>query len=245
MDRPLLRIMFEILLGTFTSPLLNYYIAIQLGLFVTLMLVAWLFYSRKNRYSVLRCTMSFLGSPDEVRNPQGWYFFSIAVVWKMLTDIPLMMYFFRYLSKHSIFAAYVSILFYGICIISGIIVGFFPDTEKKETSGNFFKDLRLGMVHNIAAVLSFGATFIANLTVSIFYLVNPYTRLLSEWLPPLLIFIAAIVGGLFSQIKWQMKLKKNKKLNPWPGNGWYSLPLWEWTLFIVAEGFIYWNILII
>jgi len=237
--------MFEILLGMFTHPILNYYVAIQLGIFVIFMVVAWLLYPKKNRYSILRCTMSFLGSPDDVRNPQGWYFFSIAVVWKMLTDIPLMMYFFRFLSKHSIFAAYVSILFYGIGIISGIIVGFFPDTEKNETSGNFFKDLRLGMVHNVAAVLSFGAMFIANFTVSIFYLVHPYTRLLSDWLPPLLIFVAAVAGGFFTQIKWQMKLKKNKTLSPWPGKGWYSLPLWEWTLFIVAEGFIYWNILII
>lgn len=243
---PTLRIMFEILLGAFVDPVLNYYIVIQLSVFIALMIIAWLCYPRKNKYSIMRCTMSFLGSPDAIRNPHGWYFFSIAIIWKMLSDIPVVLYMFRYLSKFSVFAAYVTILLYGVTILSGIIVGFFPDSEKQhQTDGNFFKDLRLGMTHNIAAVLSFGASMLANLTVGLFYLCHPYTRPFAQWLPPLFLYVAAVTNLLWSQIKWQMKLKINKKLKPWPGNGWYSLPLNEWVLFFALEIFIYWNVFII
>ena len=101
------------------------------------------------------------------------------------------------------------------------------------------------MVHNIAAVLSLGASLLANLTIGIFYIANPYTRSFSQWIPPLVIYIAAVTGLFWSQIKWQSKLKRNKKLNPWPGVGLYSLPLWEWTVFLALEVFIYWNVLII
>ena len=194
----------------------------------------------------MRCTMSYLGSPDEVRNPQGWYFFSIAVIWKMLTDIPLMLYMFHYLSRFSVFAAYVTILFYGIGILSGIIVGLFPDSEKqRQTGGNFFKDLRLGMVHNIAAVLSFGASMLASLAIGLFYLFNPYIRTFSQWIPPFILYLIAATGMFWSQMKWQMKLKTNKNLNPWPGIGIFSLSLWEWTMFLTLELFIYWNLFII
>ncbi|MHA1111069.1 MAG: hypothetical protein ACTSRE_08190, partial [Promethearchaeota archaeon] len=142
-------------------------------------------------------------------------------------------------------AAYLTIFLYGISILSGFIVGLFPDKEKNHTNGNFFKDLRVGMVHNIAAVLSLGASMLANLTIGIFYIANPYTRLFSQWIPPLIIYIVAVTGLFWSQIKWQRKLRRNKKLNPWPGNGLYSLPLWEWTVFLALEVFIYWNVLII
>ena len=163
----------------------------------------------------------------------------------MLTEIPLILYMFRHINRFSIFAAYLAILLYGISILSGIIVGLFPDKEKNHTNGNFFKDLRIGMVHNIAAVLSLGASLLANLTIGIFYIANPYTRAFSQWVPPLVIYIVAVTGLFWSQIKWQGKLKRNKKLNPWPGKGIYSLPLWEWTVFLALEVFIYWNVLII
>ena len=245
MDQPPLRIMFEILLGAFTAPILNYYVIIQLSVFIVLMIVAWVIYPRKNRYSIMRCTISFLGSPDEIRNPHGWYFFSIALIWKMLTDIPLILYLFRHVTKFSVFGAYVAVLLYGISLLSGIIVGLFPDKEKNHTNGNFFRDLRLGMIHNIAAVLSLGASMLANLTIGLFYLANPYTRPFSQWLPPLIIYVVAVTGLFWSQAKWQIKLKRNKKLNPWPGIGIFSLPLWEWTVFLALEVFIYWNVFIV
>jgi hypothetical protein len=243
---PILRIVFDIIFGKFTENLLNYYIIIQLGIFVILMISAWLVYPKRNHYSIFRCTMSYLGSPEENHNPRGWYLFSIALIWKMITDIPLMLYMYRHLSKFSIFAAYFSVLFYGITILSGIIVGLFPDKENEhQTGGNFFKDLRIGMVHNVAAVLSFGATIIANIAIGIFYIVHPYTRPFTQWIPALILFVTTVSGAIFSQVRWQFKLKQNKKLKPWPGNGWYSLPLWEWLVFFVAEGYIYWNLLII
>ncbi len=247
MEPPLLNVVIEIIFGTFASHTLLYYILIQIGVFIALMITAWICYRyfSNNHYSIMNCTMSFLGSPDNHHNPKGWYYFSIAVVWKMLTDIPLMIFMFRYLSSFSLFGAVVTSFLYGICIISGIVIGFFPDTEKNETSGNFFKDLRLGMVHNIAAVLSFGSCMLANIVVGIFYIFHPMTRTFAQWFPPFIIFLIAVVGAFWAQIKWQKKLKSNKKLKPWPGEGIFSLPMWEWTLFITAQMFIYWNLLII
>jgi hypothetical protein len=193
----------------------------------------------------MRCTISFLGSPDKGHNPQGWYFFSIALLWKMITDIPLLIYMFRHVVRFSLFSAYLSTFFYAICLLSGIIVSLFPDTQKNETTGNFFKDLRLGMIHNIAAVLSFGSCILANLTIGLFYLFNPFIRPFSMWFPPVIILLFVVTGSFWSQVRWQIKLKRNKKLKPWPGEGIFSLPMWEWTLFLTLQMFIYWNIFII
>jgi hypothetical protein len=190
--------------------------------------------------------MSFLGSPDESRNPNGWYLFSIAVIFKMITDVPLMLYVFRHVTTFAVIGGYFALFLYIISLISGIIVGLFPDTEKKrKTGGNFFKDLRLGMVHNIAAVISFGVSMLANLVVGLSYIAHPTARHIGMWLPPLFIYVAAATGMAWTQIQWQKKLKSDKTLKPWPGKGIYSLPLWEWILFFSLQVFIYWNVFII
>ncbi|MBN2156481.1 MAG: hypothetical protein JW776_10595 [Candidatus Lokiarchaeota archaeon] len=247
MDPPFLRIITEIIIGTFSSPpILTYYVVIQLALFVGFMIAAYIMYPKKNHYSIMDSTMSFLGSPDEVHNPHGYFFFNIGIVWKMITNIPLTIFMFRHLVTFSIFGAYVVILFYGIGILSGIIVGLFPDKEEdRKIGGNFFKDLKLGMVHNIAAILSFGSSMLANFAIGLIYIFNPYIRSISQWLPPVLIYFGATVGMFWAQIKWQLKLKSNQKLKPWPGEGIFSLPMWEWTLYLSFQVFIYWMVFII
>ena len=41
--------------------------------------VAWWRYPAENHFSIMRCTISFLGSPDADRNPHGWRFYQVGM----------------------------------------------------------------------------------------------------------------------------------------------------------------------
>ena len=43
------------------------------------MVVAWGLYPSENRYSPMRCTISYLGSPDADRNPAGWRIYQLGM----------------------------------------------------------------------------------------------------------------------------------------------------------------------
>jgi hypothetical protein len=43
------------------------------------LLWAWWLYPAANRYSILRCTISYLGSPDADRNPDGWRVYQVGM----------------------------------------------------------------------------------------------------------------------------------------------------------------------
>ena len=40
---------------------------------------AWWCYPAENQFSIMRCTISFLGSPDADRNPTGWRFYQVGM----------------------------------------------------------------------------------------------------------------------------------------------------------------------
>ena len=41
--------------------------------------VAWWLYPPENQFSITRCTISFLGSPDPHRNPEGWRYYQAGM----------------------------------------------------------------------------------------------------------------------------------------------------------------------
>ena len=120
-------------------------------------------------------TMSFLGSKEDFRNPKGWYFFSIAITWITIADIPLNIYIFRHLLTFSKFFAWIMIISGGISTVNGILVSIFTDkdTDRDLSGGDFIQDLKSGRVHNVTAVITFATFIIANVSVGLAYLFHP------------------------------------------------------------------------
>ena len=237
----------QILIGKFTSTQLIIYVIIQICVFLLFLGLARLTFPKENNYSVMTHTMSFLGSKESFRNPKGWYFFSIAIMWITLADIPLNLYIFRHLVIFSPVFAWIMIISGGISTISGILVSIFTDkdTDRDLSGGDFIQDLKSGRLHNVTAVITFSTFIIANLSVGLGYLSHPLQLPVYKWLPPLLIFFIALIGFFMFNALWQKKCKENSNLESFPGEGIYSFPLWEWLLFLSLYIFLFWNVFII
>ncbi|MBN2156480.1 MAG: DUF998 domain-containing protein [Candidatus Lokiarchaeota archaeon] len=238
----------QIFIGQFTSTQLIIYVIIQILVFLTFLGLARFTYPQENNYSIMTHTMSFLGSKEEFRNPKGWYFFSIAIIWITIADIPLNLYIFRYLLTFSLVAAWMMIISAAISTLFGILVSIFTDTDtdRELAGGNFIQDLKSGRLHNVAAVITFATFIVANLIVGFAYVFNPFQRPLYNWVPPFLIFVGVLIGFFLFNWLWQKKCKKNKDLEPFPGKApLFSFPFWEWLLFISLYIFLFWNVFII
>jgi len=232
----------QIFIGNFTGSQLLIYVIVQICIFLSFLGLARVTYPKKNNYSVMTHTMSFLGSKEEFRNPKGWYFFSIAIMWITLADIPLNLYIFRYLLTFSPIAAWLMIISGGISTINGVLVSIYTDvdTDRELSGGDFIKDLKSGRIHNVTAVITFSTFIIANLVTGFAYVFHPLQRPIYTWLPPFLIFTIILTGFFLFNALWQKKCKKDEKLESFPGIGIFSFPLWEWLLFASLYLFLFW-----
>lgn len=237
----------QIFIGKFTSTQLIVYVIIQICVFLVFLGLARITFPKENKYSVMTHTMSFLGSKESFRNPKGWYFFSIAIIWITLADIPLNLHIFRYLQTFSPLFAWIMIISGGISTITGILVSIFTDkdTDRDLSGGEFIQDLKSGRLHNVTAVITFATFIIANLSVGFAYLFYPQRLPVYNWLPPLLIFCITVIGFFMFNTLWQKKCKENSELESFPGEGIFSFPLWEWLLFLSLYIFLFWNVFII
>ncbi|MHA1111068.1 MAG: DUF998 domain-containing protein [Promethearchaeota archaeon] len=237
----------QMFIGIFTSTQLLIYVIIQICVFLIFLGLSRVTYPRENKYSIMTHTMSFLGSKETFRNPKGWYFFSIAITWITIADIPLNLYIFRHLLTFSPLFAWIMIITGGISTINGIFVSIFTDkdTDRDLSGGDFIQDLKSGRLHNVTAVITFAAFIVANLSVGLAYLFHFGVRPWYNWLPPLLIFCTVLTGFFLLNALWQKKCKENSDLESFPGLGIYSFPLWEWLLFTSLYIFLFWNVFII
>jgi len=237
----------QIFIGYFTSTQLLIYVIIQICVYLIFLGLARITYPKENKYSVMTHTMSFLGSKETFRNPKGWYFFSIAIIWITIADIPLNLYIFMHLRAFSPLFAWIMIISGAISTVNGILVSIFTDkdTDRDLSGGDFMQDLKSGRIHNITAVITFSTFIIANLAVGLAYVFHPITRPLHNWLPPLLIFGIVLTGFFLFNALWQKKCKENEDLEQFPGEGIYSFCLWEWLLFASLYIFLFWNVFII
>ena len=237
----------RVFIGIFTPSQLIVYVVLQIFIFLLFLGLARITFPKENKYSVMTHTMSFLGSKESFRNPKGWYFFSIAVMWITLADIPLNLYIFRHMLTFSPVFAWIMIISGGISTITGILVSIFTDkdTDRDLSGGDFIQDLRSGRIHNVTAVITFTTFIIANLSVGLAYIFNPSQLPIYNWLPPLLIFALVLIGFFLFNALWQKKCKENEDLESFPGEKIYSFPLWEWLLFVSLYIFLFWNVFII
>jgi hypothetical protein len=237
----------QIFIGKFTSTQLLIYVIIQICVFLILLGLARITYPKENKYSIMTHTMSFLGSKEHFRNPKGWYFFSIAITWITLADIPLNLYIFRHLLTFSPILGWIMIISGAISTICGILVSIYTDrdTDRELSGGDFVQDLKSGRLHNVTAVITFATFIIANLSVGLAYILHPSILPWFNWVPPLAIFCIVLTGFFLFNALWQKKCKENQDLESFPGEGIYSFPLWEWLLFISLYIFLFWNVFII
>ena len=225
----------QIIQGNFQANELKVFIAVQALQWIVLMFIAWRFYIKKNKYSIMSCTISFLGSNTPDRNPKGWYFSAIADIILGLMDIPLFLYLKNKYLVISDWATWIATIFLIVRAIGMIMIAFLPDPGE-----NFKEDTELGHIHNFVAIIAFASMALGLFILLLISLFGASVYSLSITIPPFLfIFILAGVGIHF-QKAWANKCKGNPKLDEWPGVGIYSFPLWEWILFLTQYAAIYW-----
>ena len=193
--------------------------------------VAWWRYPEENHFSILRCTISFLGSPDEDRNPDGWRWYQVGMtaLIVLLSDMVK--------RRHRNFlptvgaglrratAIYLVSLFLVLCSV------WIADTDQ------YWHGLRVGTVHTRVAIVGI-FTMMAALIVD--------ARLLKQagfggrvlW--PFRCYGMVWIAGLIALGTWEWKCQRDPSLKHWPGEGIHSTPLWEWILFACLLAFLGW-----
>lgn len=187
------------------------------------MAVAWALYPAENRYSPMRCTISYLGSPDADRNPDGWRVYQVGMTSLLLwmADLLLLRH-QRWVSRWaSLGGAATLTLAAGLAMILTTV--WIPDSRSGDwfgmTRGQFHTRvallgipvLGLGVVLDAAAFLRLGSGFV---------------RL---W--PFHLYAGVTAFGFHQLMEWERLCREDRSLRHWPGEGLHSTPLWEWIFF--------------
>ncbi len=225
----------EILLGYFGESQLYMYILMQAVLLFGLIGIARLYYPKENNYSIKSCTISYLGSWEDERNPKGWRIFSAAFIVAGIMDIPLFLFLHRKLVKICPWSIWIGTSLLLIRAIGLILIAFIPDVGE-----DFFQDLSLGHMHNLISIItfaSFGLGFLVYGSTALFGN-SPYS--FGTTGGPFLFILGLVMAGSYFLVSWEKKCKKDPTLEHWPGYGLHSYPLWEGILFICHYIAIYW-----
>jgi len=78
--------------GHFHPRTLRYYLGVKASLFWGLLFLGWCLFPEENAFSIHTHTISYLGSFEEDRNPQGWWLFCIAMTTFGLAALPIVQY---------------------------------------------------------------------------------------------------------------------------------------------------------
>ncbi|MBD3353520.1 MAG: hypothetical protein GF364_18700 [Candidatus Lokiarchaeota archaeon] len=220
----------DIISGNFEPTQLIIWIIVQFGLCILFIYIAYRFHIRDNPYSIMTHSISFLGSWIPTRNPRGWWNLSIALSILGIMFFPLHLYYHRRMALISEWAAWIGTILCFLGSIGVILVAIVPDNEGK----NFFKDLKYGQVHNVVATIGFGGFGFGNLWYGLMFFYDAIwgKKLYSpgRFLPSFLILLIIVLIIAYTQLKWEKMCKTDDTKVPFPGEGIYSFPLWEWIL---------------
>lgn len=195
--------------------------------------IAWWLYPAANRYSVLTCTISYLGSPDANRNPSGWRFYQVG----MTALIVLMLDLLRERHRRCVrgtwsLSGMASPPLFGAMTLLLLAV-WIPDSR----TGDWF-GMTNGALHTRLAILAIPVMGLGLLldTLGAF---RDGVRLAALW--PAHLF-AALAGTAFWKLsEWERMCRADPALKHWPGDGLHSTPLWEWILFVYLVAHVAWT----
>ncbi|MHA1732494.1 MAG: hypothetical protein ACTSU5_11155 [Promethearchaeota archaeon] len=229
----------RVISGEMTSRELVRYELLMVSVGGAFLLVARLLYPPENHYSILRDTISFLGSSDADNNPTGWVFFTLALlVWGVML-VPLALHRHRFLREVNRPGAALATIFYLIAAVGLVLVASFPDNGGE----SFFGDLGAGRVHNFVSIFAFGGFGFGALLDSWLLLKDRVPGLGGRRLYPFrawggfyVLFYVVVALIAYTQLYWAATCESGC----WPGEGIYSFPLWEWIalamIFVVFLG---------
>ena len=152
---------------------------------------------------------------------------------------PIIYFIFQKLSQILEWGAYVVLIFGCIGAIGEIAIAIVPDNEDLE----LHHGISYGQVHDKIAITTMSSFFLTIVFSGVVLGYNDITKSIqvneSIGIGFLIaIILMVIVVGI--QVKWALKCKADSTLVVFPGDGIYSFPLAEWTLFILLYVMIYW-----
>ena len=210
-------------------------IRVRVGLAVVAvvgLLWSWCLYPAANRYSILRCTISYLGSPDADRNPDGWRVYQVG----MTSLILLMLGFLADRHRRCVRGAWSlsGVASVPLFAAMGLLLSsvWIPDSR----SGDWF-GMTSSQVHTRLAILAIPVMGLGLFldTIGAF---RDGMRFVALW--PAHLFAAVVGVGFWQLAEWERMCRLDKSLKHWPGDGLHSTPLWEWILFVYLVGHILW-----
>lgn len=188
------------------------------------MAVAWSLYPSENRYSPMRCTISYLGSPDADRNPEGWRVYQAGMTSLLLWMADLLVLRHRRWVPRWVSLGGASTLMLAAGLVMILTTVWIPDSRSGRwfgmTSGQFHTRIALWGIPilGLGVVLDAVAQFIAGFALR------------SLW--PFHLYAGFTAFGFFQLMEWERLCRKDPNLNHWPGDGLHSTPLWEWIFFV-------------
>jgi len=196
------------------------------------LVAAWWRYPEENHFSILRCTISFLGSPDADHNPDGFRFYQVGMsavvlllfglVWERHRRLRGEIGWIAACSSAAIFLALI-LIFLSIWIA--------------DTRGSRMFGMRTGDLHTHMAILA-----IPFMTCGILLdgvaLRWRGVRTLDLW--PFHLYGLIVLAGGAALLSWEEMCHRDPTLHHWPGPGIHSTPLWEWIVFTYLIAFLVW-----
>jgi len=194
--------------------------------------ISWWLYPAENHFSIMRCTISFLGSPDANRNPNGWRFYQVGMTALAVLLFRLAAVRHRRLRVIVGRAAVGSSGLIFIAFTLLLVVVWIPDSRETGWFG-----LRTGQVHTRMAILAipilgFG---IAVDAIALWVCGVNWRKL---W--PFQLYGVLAITGTVLLAQWEGMCRRDPTLPHWPGRGLHSTPLWEWIMFTYLIGFMIW-----
>lgn len=193
---------------------------------------AWWLYPEENAYSILRCTISYLGSPDPDRNPPGWRVYQVGMTCLLLLSASFARERHRrdVRSGVSLAASASPAIFAALGLL--LLAVWIPDSR----SGRWF-GMSTSQFHTRLAMAA-----IPVMGLGLFLDAVAYLRAGGSWLRlwPFHLFGVIVFSGGYLLWQWEEICRLDPTRKHWPGDGLHSTPLWEWIGFAYLTGYLVW-----